>query len=151
MGRWYFKIIMLILILTIIGCSKKENGKYSYEEAMKKGDFVFQSDVENFDRFEQFKSNLSNQKADTIRITGYTTEGDPIFHDLQFDGKVIHYTYNNTYDTYGGEQGIKKEVCKELNQEESDDLVEFVLDGCTDGEKRYLFNVEKNKLNQPLQ
>lgn len=66
MGRYFFKSFLLIIFFTIAGCSNEKSGEYSYDEAIKKGDIVFQSDVENFDRFEQFLFNLSNQKADTI-------------------------------------------------------------------------------------
>ncbi|MFJ7732537.1 DUF4362 domain-containing protein [Lysinibacillus sp. NPDC097231] len=62
---------------------------YSSEEAIIRGDIDYWVKVANLERFEKFLNNLSNKKEDTIRVTGYTIEGDLIFQDLHFDGKVI--------------------------------------------------------------
>lgn len=117
--------------MVIGGCSN--NKAYGSEEAIKKGDVVYQNKVHNFKRFEQFLTNLSNKKEDSIRVTGYTDEGDPIFKDIKYDGKVIRYTYNDSNDAYGGsEKGIKKDVCTNISEEENiQGEIDFIISGCT--------------------
>lgn len=139
-------VILFLIVISIIGCSR--NGAYGYEEAIKKGDVVYQYGVVNLERFKQFLINLSNKKEDTLRVTGYTHEGDPIFHDLQFDGKVIQYTYDNSNDEFAGnDKGIERDVCKEIiEKENAQGDVEFLISGCSKGNDRFLIRVEKNKL-----
>src|SRR4051794_10471990 len=120
----------LSFVMGITGCSKEG---YSSNEAITRGDIVIQSEVENFGRFEEFLKNLSDNKQDTIRITGYTHEGDPIFEDLKYDGKVIQYTHDNTHDEYAGEnnKAIEKDVCTEITEKVVEEgCIEFVLTGC---------------------
>jgi hypothetical protein len=140
------KRILFLFVISIIGCSK--NGAYGSEEAIKRGDVVYQNEVVNLERFEQFLMNLSNKKEDTIRVTGYTHEGDPIFQDLRFDGKVIHYSYDNSNDEYAGnDKGIETDVCKEIiEKENTQGEVEFFISGCSKGNDGFLIRVEKDKL-----
>jgi hypothetical protein len=140
-------MILPSILVSIIGCS---NRAYNSEEAIKRGDIVYQAKVANLERFEQFLINLSNKKEDTIRVTGYTDEGDPIFQDLQFDGKVIQYTYDNSNDDFAGDdKGIKKDVCTEIIKKENEQTeVEFLISGCSKGNDRFLIRVEKDKLKQ---
>ena len=112
MKRYLFLLLLISIILGTIGCS---NGAYNSKEAIKRGDVVTRDEVANIERFENFLTNISNKKEDTIRVTGYTHEGDPIFQDLQFDGKAIQYTYDDSNDQHGGDdKGIEKDVCNNL-------------------------------------
>jgi len=130
----------------IIGCSK--NGAYNSEEAIKRGDIVYQNEVVNLERFEKFLINISNKKEDTIRVTGYTDEGDPIFKDLHFDGKIIHFTYDNSNDKFAGkDKGIEKDVCTEIIKAENElGKIEFLISGCSKGNDQFLIQVDKDKL-----
>ncbi len=143
MKRFLFIVIIFLVAISIIGCSK--SGAYGSEEAIKRGDVVYQNEVVNLERFEQFLINLFNKKADTIRITGYTHEGDPIFQDLQFDGEVIHYTYDNSNDEYAGkDKGKETDVCKEvIEKENTQDETEYLISGCSKNPERILIRVEK--------
>ncbi|ETI66175.1 DUF4362 domain-containing protein [Neobacillus vireti] len=146
MKRFLLAMMLLSIVISTIGCSS--NGAYSSEEAIKRGDIVYQGEAANLERFEQFLLNLSNKKEDTIRVTGYTDEGDPIFKDLQFDGKDIQYTYDNSKDEYGGkDKGIVKDVCTEITKKENEQgEVEFFISGCSKGNDGFLIRVEKDKL-----
>lgn len=127
----------------IIGCSKSE--AYGSEEAIKRGDIVYQNEVVNLERFEKFLNNLSNKKEDTIRVTGYTDEGDPIFQDLRFDGEVIHYIYDNSNDAYAGkDKGKETDVCKEvIEKENTQGEIEYLISGCSKNIQNFLIRVEK--------
>ena len=143
MKKFLLIMILLSIVISTIGCS---SGAYSSKEAIKRGDIVYQVKVANLERFEKFLHNLSNNKEDIIRVTGYTHEGDPIFQDLQFDGKVIQYTYDNSNDEYAGsDKGMEKDVCTEIIKKENEqDEVEFFVSGCTKGNDRFLLSVEKD-------
>ncbi|MGE6486948.1 DUF4362 domain-containing protein [Paenisporosarcina sp. NPDC076898] len=146
MKRLLVIVIAFFVAITIIDCSKST--AYGSEEAIKRGDVVYRNEVHNLGRFEQFLNNVANKKKDTIRITGYTKEGDPIFQDLQFDGKIIQNTYNNSNDEYAGEdKGIETDVCTEIIQEEKvQGEVEFLISGCSKDLDHFLLSVKKNKL-----
>jgi hypothetical protein len=145
-NRFLFFVISFLYVISIIGCSK--NGAYGSEEAIERGDVVYQNEVVNLERFEQFLINLSNKKEDTIRVTSYTHEGDPIFQDLRFNGKVIQYTYDNSNDEFAGNnKGIENDVCNEIiEKENAQGEVEFFISGCSKGNERFLIRVEKDKL-----
>ncbi|MFJ5717842.1 DUF4362 domain-containing protein [Neobacillus sp. NPDC093127] len=147
MKRFLLAMMFLSIVISTIGCSSS-GASYSSEEAIKRGDIVYQREAANLERFEQFLLNLSNKKEDTIRVTGYTDEGDPIFQDLQFDGKDIQYTYDNSKDEFGGkDKGIKKDVCTEITKKENEQgEVEFFISGCSKGNDGFLIRVEKDKL-----
>jgi hypothetical protein len=143
--RLIFSVILFWVVIGIIGCSQSE--AYGSEEAIKKGDIVYRKEVFNLERFEQFLINLSNKKEDTIRVTGYTDEGDPIFQDLQFDGKVIHYIYDNSNDEYGGkDKGRETDVCKEvIGKESTQGEIDYLISGCSKNLPHFLIRVEKKR------
>jgi hypothetical protein len=145
MKRYLLILLLLSIALGTIGCS---NGAYNSKEAIKRGDIVNRDEVANLEKFENFLTNLSNKKEDTIRVTGYTHEGDPIFKDLQFDGKVIQYTYDDSYDEHGGkDKGIEKDVCTEIIKKENDQgKFEFYVSGCSKGTDNFLLSVEKDQI-----
>jgi len=141
--RFILIVIIFLAAISIIGCSK--SGAYGSEEAIKRGDVVYQNEVVNLERFEQFLINLSNKKEDTIRVTGYTHEGDPVFQDLQFVGEVIHYTYDNSNDEYAGkDKGKETDVCKEVIEKENiQGEIEYLISGCSKNLERNLIRIEK--------
>lgn len=145
MNRFLLAKMIFSVVISTIGCSKEA---YSYDEAVKRGDVVYQSEVDNFERFEQFLKKLSDKKEDSIRVTGYTHEGDPIFKDLQFDGKVIQYTYDYSNGEFAGnDKGIEKDVCTKITEKDTEQGdVEFLISGCSKGYDQFLIRVEKDKL-----
>ncbi|KGR91706.1 hypothetical protein CD30_03770 [Ureibacillus massiliensis 4400831 = CIP 108448 = CCUG 49529] len=143
MNRFLLATIIILTLFSATGCS---SGAYSYDEAIKRGDIVYQVQVENFERFELFLNNLSIKKEDNIRITGFTHEGDPIFQDLEYDGKVIHYTRDNSFDEYAGEgKGVERDVCTKIIEKESEQGdIDYLLSGCTKGYDLFLINLDKD-------
>ncbi|WP_075980134.1 DUF4362 domain-containing protein [Bacillus massilinigeriensis] len=146
MDKLLFLVISCLFVISVTGCS--ENEAYGSEEAIKRGDVVYQNEVINLERFEQFLNNLSNNKEDKIRVTGYTHEGDPIFQDLQFDGKVIQYRYDNSNDEFAGnDKGVQTDVCTEIVEKENEqDEVEYLISGCSKKQDHFLFRVVINEV-----
>lgn len=142
MKRYIF--IIILVAISIIGCSKSE--VFGSDEAIKRGDVVYRNEVVNLERFEKFLINLSNKKANTMRVTGYTHEGNPIFQDLRFDGEIIHYTYNNSNDKYAEkDKGKETDVCKEIiAKENTQGEIEYLISGCSKNLEHILIRIEKN-------
>jgi hypothetical protein len=55
----------------------------------------------NIEKFHTFIENVEKKQSDKIRITVYSKEGYPTIFDLDFDGKVIKCTTDNTRNPYG--------------------------------------------------
>ncbi|BBI35289.1 DUF4362 domain-containing protein [Cohnella abietis] len=140
MKKLIFIIVSISLFGSVLGCSNN-NGKsivtskpYSSNEAISKGDVVYlHQSYANIDKFDRFITNLENKKADSIRITGYTDEGDPIYKDLNFDGKEISYTYDNSNDKFGGSnKGIQTDTCSKVSSEENEQgEIDYTISECT--------------------
>ena len=107
-------IVISFLLLISIGCIEPikptyNRSPYNPEDAIKNGDVVnVQGQEYNAEKLDQFMENIKNNKNDKIRITMYTIEGDPILIDLEYDGKRIFYTYDNTRDGFGSPTIEKK-------------------------------------------
>lgn len=143
MKKGVFLTFVFISILVLTGCSK--SSAYRTADAIEKGDItVTPSDVYNLERFEQFLQSISKQQEDTIRVTSYTLEGDPIFKDLHYDGKNIQYVYDNTNDAFGGQdKGIKTEICTGITSKgKVNGEIEYYIAGCSDNMDSSLFQVD---------
>lgn len=135
-----FTILFSLLIL--IGCQEVEkkweinNPKIPYlpQEAIENGDVVsLLGEISHVDNFENFIRNVHAKTEDEIRITMYTTEGDPIFYNLYFDGKMIQYGYDPSQDRFG-DFGADTQItaCSNLVSKTVEERVEYYLDACDD-------------------
>lgn len=125
-----------------------ENPKKPYrsETAIKNGEVVdVHGKISNLDKFENFIKHIESGDKDTIRITSYTIEGDPIFYNLIYDGKQIQYTYDNSQDAYGASnKGTKSTSCSKIETKGIDNGVEYHLGGCSsDVGNTFSFTVPK--------
>lgn len=100
-------LILSVIMIFAIGCSRDNKLTYSKtpyasETAIKNGDVVgIHGKQYNTEKLEKFMENVRKGIKDKVRITTYTKEGDAIITDLEFDGKKINYTYDNTRDRFG--------------------------------------------------
>lgn len=118
--------LSVLLLAGVWGCSDNKvnsvpkSEPYTSKEAISRGDIVSFEKVYNLDKFEKFITNLSSKKADNIRVTSYTDEGDPIFKDLKFDGNVINYSYDTSNDAFGGSNtGVRTDTCSEVTSKKA--------------------------------
>ncbi|WP_121614874.1 DUF4362 domain-containing protein [Virgibacillus halodenitrificans] len=89
-------------------------------------------EINNLDEFKTFVENVENGDKDTVRIAKYTTEGDPIFLTLEYNGKDIKYTYDNSQDEYAGsDKGKKSTTCADLESSKIEDGIEYHLSDCS--------------------
>lgn len=99
-------------------------------------------EVENLDRFQAFLENFTHKQADHILIQTYTTEGDPIYLELQYDGNTIHFTRDWTEDNYGSFE-VTETICTELRKEESAKRLDYLLGNCEDQSQDTVLVVQK--------
>lgn len=104
---------------------------YTPDQAAANGDVVLAWKY-NMDKWDRFLQQVKDGKKDQVRITGYTTEGDPTFYELKFDGKRLHYTYDNSRDAFGGsDKGRQSTVCAGIeNATDKNRGSYYVLTGC---------------------
>lgn len=90
----------------------------------------------NLDKWKLFLANIDVGVPDQVRITQYTTEGDPIFYELVYDGaEVITYTFDNSMDGFGRDLGRPSTLCRGIELEESKELgSHYELTGCDNDE-----------------
>lgn len=142
-GDLMYKVLLFSLIVLILtGCSN--DGAYDSLEAINRGDITISpKGVHNLDRFEQFLNNLSAKKEDSVRLTAYTIEGDPIFKDLHYDGEKIQYSYDNSNDAYRGEgKGVESDVCTEITSKVNEQgSEEYYVTGCSKNAEYYLLEI----------
>lgn len=106
---------------------------YNSKAAIENDDIVnIHGKITNLERFYNFIKNVDSRTKDKIRITMYTVEGDPIFLNLNFDGKQIQYTFDDSQDGFAGpDKGIKSSTCSDLEINNSENGVEYFLSGCS--------------------
>ncbi|WP_312194079.1 DUF4362 domain-containing protein [Exiguobacterium sp.] len=133
------KIGLALCILFLIGC-----GKYTMEEAKENGDIIVQNGVTNSDRFESFLNKSKQGKSDQIRITAYTTEGDPIVYDVEYGGKTYQYSSDSSRDQFGTtDDDRKNEVCKRLVKTSEKEQSVYTLRQCAEGADHELLRLPK--------
>ena len=133
------KLGLIVCLLCLAGC-----GKYTMEEAKENGDIIVQKDVTNSDRFESFLKNATQGKSDQIRITAFTTEGDPVLYDVKYDGKSYYYTSDSSRDQFGTtDDDRKNEVCKRLVKTSEKEQSVYTLRQCAEGADHELLRLLK--------
>lgn len=109
--------------------------RYTPEQALDNGDVVFSlGGIANREIWDEFLIEVKKENPASVQLTSYTKEGDPIFNDLEYDhqGKVFKHRFDTTHDTMG--MPIKSvEYCKELVAEETEQGIEYRLNGCGEG------------------
>ncbi|MFB7142930.1 DUF4362 domain-containing protein [Gottfriedia sp. NPDC056225] len=80
---------------------EKETNKipvaYSKKDALKNGDVIVKGKNTNQNaQIKRFVNNVKNKKPDFIRFVEFTTKGDPVITEYQFNGKLIYYRFDSS-------------------------------------------------------
>ncbi|MBU8917767.1 DUF4362 domain-containing protein [Bacillus sp. FJAT-29953] len=121
-------VLFLLICLLLSGCqstsappTKVKPGKNDVVET--------HGGLENFRRLDQFVKHVQNNKKDKVRLIRYTIEGDPIFHDLAYDGSNLKFTLDTAEDKFG--QGeVTTTTCESIQKQESETETKYMLTGC---------------------
>lgn len=105
--------------------------------------------VENRERLNNFIEKVQSNSKDKIRLTRYTIEGDPIYHDLDFDGTKLTLTLDTTEDEYGS-GNVTTYECQRISKTELDTETKYELLGCTNGQSGELLTIPHNAEAQDL-
>ncbi|WP_129692252.1 DUF4362 domain-containing protein [Gottfriedia acidiceleris] len=84
-------------------------------------------EVKNKSKFLTFLDHVKKGEPDQVRVVHYTTEGDPILHDLHYNGKEIYSTVDTRRDNFGDKK-IYATICKTIVETE----LNYVLTSCKD-------------------
>jgi Domain of unknown function (DUF4362) len=119
------KLIIGVILSSLLlnGCGKYNPSDEDVVDSHRK--------ITNYDKFMQFVNNinLGKGKNEKIRVVRYTNEGDPLLHDLIYDGKKIISTIDTTRDEFGVQQ-VDTTICKSIDTKKDKDKTEYVLSGC---------------------
>lgn len=86
-------------------------------------------EISNLDKFLSFLENVKQGNKDKIRVVRYTVEGDPMLHDLEYDGEVIKSITDTRRDKYGS-GSINTATCKSIDVKEEEERTDYSLSGC---------------------
>lgn len=137
MKKYY--VAILICIFFISGCQQNQvTPKITYVSGSVQEDYQpspedivnKHEDITNLETFQTFKDNIDHGESDEIRIVTYTEEGDPMIHELLYDGKLIHSTEDTTRDHFGS-GSINSISCESLEAEDKAERTDYYLSGCT--------------------
>ncbi|WP_238378745.1 DUF4362 domain-containing protein [Halalkalibacillus sediminis] len=121
--RGYLILVFIILLPMLIACQQVREGDVTVNQG---------GEISNLNEFNNFIENVENEDKDTVRIVRYTTEGDPIFLTLEYNGEDIKYTYDNSQDEYAGsDKGEKSTTCANLESSNTEDGIEYHLSDCS--------------------
>ncbi|SFG17405.1 protein of unknown function [Halobacillus alkaliphilus] len=82
--------------------------------------------VEIIEGLDAFIQNVQQGTVDEVHIVRRTTEGDPIFIDLIFNGEEINYKHDNRRDKLGNGQ-ITTKTCQSIDKEEQGGTLAYQL------------------------
>lgn len=125
--------------IKLIPIDKKEIEVHNFEkDELIKFEETLKTSLEMFERKEAF----------LLKMTRFTTEGDPIFEMLRFNGEEINYYHDNSKDTFG-EKNIINTNYKHMSYEEKTDdtgqkIKEFILSEPVEKEsdKQVIFDIQ---------
>ena len=97
----YLVVLIGIGILVFIFCNILGKG---LDISLSKEDTITNSfnGATNTERLVKFIENVGNKKKDKINIIRFTTEGDPITTQFNFNGKDIEISTDLSKDKFGG-------------------------------------------------
>lgn len=110
----------MILFLLISGCSYSPSNKDIVDT---------HGQITNLEKFMEFVENVKQGREDKIRVVRYTTEGDPILHDLEYDGEIITSTTDTTRDEFG-DGHVSTATCKSIDVKETEESTDYTLSEC---------------------
>ncbi|PKJ53576.1 DUF4362 domain-containing protein [Bacillus sp. SN10] len=143
--RKYTLSIISLALFTLIGCTNNEkknntNETYTFEDSQKRGDIIEKNDkVYNIEKLDNFVENYNLNQGDSVRITKFNNENEPIIIDLTMkkekDSTSIYYDvdYTKTNKKHNENQEIQysNNTCQKIKKDIEDNKVTYKLE-CPD-------------------
>ncbi|HEX7063804.1 MAG TPA: DUF4362 domain-containing protein [Bacillales bacterium] len=108
---------------------------YSPKQKIEDSVTITNNKIKNTDSLFDLINHFNNRKKYAIKVIKITSEGDPIYYFLEYDGEKIIYTIDSTRDEYGNQE-IRTIKCHAFRKIESKDQIYFVLKQCGDENKQ---------------
>ncbi|UOQ47013.1 DUF4362 domain-containing protein [Gracilibacillus caseinilyticus] len=94
-------------------------------------------EYENLIHLETFRQAVQNQQVSHLRLIRHTTEGDPIYYNISYDGNEFNISRDSRKDSYAGSGDIMNGfTCKQLeNSLTEENNIRFDFTSCDQQEK----------------
>lgn len=138
-------ILAAIIVIPTIGCSSTSTLKsYSPQHAIANGDVVdVHGQVTNLEKLENFMIAIDHGTVAKVKITSYTNEGDPIIEVLDYNGKIITSSSDNSHDKFAGPiKGVTYGTFTKIIKDDTQSPVSYYLVD-SNGNKQFLLTVTK--------
>lgn len=124
----YIQIIVFIGLVSVIFVLI--NQQSHKENTNKNKSIIINFDQVDLDRVDEMVNRFNEGKGDNLMIVSTTVEGGPIIHDVNSNGKEIHWIVDNTRDAWS-DQGKTEYVCKSIRMNERDnEFLDVELSKC---------------------
>ncbi|KIL51155.1 DUF4362 domain-containing protein [Jeotgalibacillus campisalis] len=132
------KVITIAFVVILSGCSSaNENDRYGGADVDRKRDVIESHGmIENISLLNDFVEHVQAGEKDSLKIVQFTTEGDPIFYQLDYD-ENLNYAIDTTKDSYGSGE-INEYQCDSIKKTETSIETSFTLEGCSGGSQEIL-------------
>ncbi|SFB07907.1 MULTISPECIES: DUF4362 domain-containing protein [unclassified Bacillus (in: firmicutes)] len=126
-------LYMAICCLFLISCQGKDTASIKMSGTTGGSDEIVErhGGLENIERLDKFITNVEKGLKDKVRLVRYTIEGDPIYHNIDYDGENLDYTVDNSEDEYGAGE-VENYICKKIEMQETSTQMTYSLNGCPD-------------------
>ncbi|MFJ7952601.1 DUF4362 domain-containing protein [Lysinibacillus sp. NPDC096418] len=144
-------LFILFFILLIYGCNSVDSSTDIYMFPNNIPPYYISSledivethgELENKTRFDEFINHVYQGKEDHIRVVRYTTEGDPILHDLEYDGKIVKSITDTRRDQYV-QGSIIQTTCTSIEEVETNESTEYILKDCERNGDKNILSIKK--------
>lgn len=135
-------IFIFILIVCAISSSCQTAGIPLKDKRLTANNEIVEThgQLQNIVRLDAFINNVKKDKKDKVRLTRYTTEGDPIYHDLDYADSKLTFTMDTREDEFG-QGAVTKSICKGIQKQELETETNYILTGCENEQKKGLLTI----------
>ncbi|TWT26371.1 DUF4362 domain-containing protein [Planomicrobium sp. CPCC 101110] len=113
--------------------TEKENAEVKEEDSSEDTVLDRHGELTKEERLAASLENVESKKKDRISIISFTAEGDPIGHELSFDGSMIKLIVDSTKDQFGFGK-VTEIMCRTIKEVEAAEQIDYALQGCNKGD-----------------
>ncbi|MDQ0888923.1 hypothetical protein QFZ81_004011 [Paenibacillus sp. V4I9] len=86
--------------------------------------------VTNLYKMDDFVKMVKNKENTSIRLSHYTIEGDPIYHNIKYQDGKFELQYDTTQDKFGAGK-VTTYSCENFDKTETNTEMKYTLNGCS--------------------
>lgn len=127
------KLMILVLANTLFsGCQNTTAIVSPKEKEIKNNADVvdIHGNVSNLYKMDDFVKSVKEKENASIRISHYTIEGDPIYHNIKYQDGKFELQYDTTRDKFGTGE-VTTYSCENFEKTETNTEMKYTLNGCS--------------------